>query len=68
LIVVLTYVALVGCIAGDVQLHEASTKGDVEAVRVLLARSDVNVNQRDEVRGREVQRGHSAAAWKAVGG
>ena len=46
---VLTDVALVG---GWAQLYEACVEGDVEAVRVLLARSDIAVNQADEVRGR----------------
>jgi hypothetical protein len=34
------------------QLHEASERGDEEAVRLLLAHSDVNVNKTNEVRRR----------------
>ena len=34
------------------QLHEASERGDEEAVRLLLAHSDVNVNTVNQVRRR----------------
>jgi hypothetical protein len=44
-------------LGGDAQLYEASERGDVEVLRVLLARPDVDVNHADEVRAREGQRG-----------
>ena len=37
---------------GCAQLFKPSMRGDVEAVKKLLARPDVDVNYADEVRGR----------------